>query len=127
MAVEPFAPTGPGRMLSRAQVIAVTCPGVAVERARTTEGAGLEAFPRIVPEHFGLQKVIMPAFGGEDRWDEASREVFGPARRALDAPVERGQADGSVDPEVAPSGRDSPCGQGSARRGSCRRRAHTRL
>ncbi|WP_444960824.1 TetR/AcrR family transcriptional regulator [Nocardiopsis sp. M1B1] len=74
----------------------------ATERARTTEGTGLEAFRRLVPEYFGLQKVVMLAFGADDSWDEMLEEECGEADRALFALVERGHADGSIDPRITP-------------------------
>ncbi|MFD6949994.1 TetR family transcriptional regulator [Nocardiopsis sp. TSRI0078] len=75
----------------------------ATERACTTEGTGLEAFRRLVPEYFGLQKVIMLAFGNEDSWNETSQEEWGAADLALYALVERGHADGSIDPRITPA------------------------
>ncbi|OOC54989.1 MULTISPECIES: TetR/AcrR family transcriptional regulator [Nocardiopsis] len=75
----------------------------ATERARVTEGTGLEAFRRLVPEYFGLQRVIMLAFGNEESWDEVSQDECGAADRALYALVERGHADGSIDPRITPA------------------------
>ncbi|WP_159942765.1 MULTISPECIES: TetR/AcrR family transcriptional regulator [unclassified Nocardiopsis] len=72
----------------------------ATKRARTTEGTGLEAFRRLIPEYFGLQRVVMLAFGGEETWEEDAE--WGPADLALRSLVERGHADGSIDPEVTP-------------------------
>jgi AcrR family transcriptional regulator len=74
----------------------------ATERARTTEGTGLEAFRRLVPEYFGLQKVIMLAFGADDSWNELDEQGCGEADRALFDLVERGHADGSIDPRITP-------------------------
>ena len=68
----------------------------ATQRARTTEGTGLEAFRRVIPEYFALQKVVMLAFGNE----EEPAEECGESDLALTALIERGHADGSIDPAI---------------------------
>ncbi|MFD3683360.1 TetR/AcrR family transcriptional regulator [Nocardiopsis sp. NPDC058631] len=73
----------------------------AMHRARTTEGTGLEAFRRLIPEYFALQKVIMLAFGNEEDYTESPEEECGEADLALTALIERGHADGSIDPAIS--------------------------
>ncbi|MFJ9556729.1 TetR/AcrR family transcriptional regulator [Nocardiopsis sp. NPDC101807] len=75
----------------------------AMQRARTTEGTGLEAFRRLVPEYFALQKVVMLAFGQEEDFTEDAEEECGEADLALTALIERGHADGSIDPAISAS------------------------
>lgn len=72
----------------------------ATQRARTAEGTGLEAFQRLVPEYFALQRVIMLAFGSDEDCEEPAEEDLSASDLALTALIERGHADGSIDPAI---------------------------
>ncbi|CAL9563289.1 HTH-type transcriptional repressor LfrR [Nocardiopsis dassonvillei] len=75
----------------------------ACERARTTEGTGIEAFTRLVAEYFTLRKVVMLAFGSDDLTEAAGQEdECGQADLALRALIERGHEDGTIDPRIGP-------------------------
>ncbi|MDE3722711.1 helix-turn-helix domain containing protein [Nocardiopsis sp. N85] len=75
----------------------------ATERARTTEGTGIEAFTRLVAEYFTLRKIIMLAFGSEDFIEAPpDEENCSSADLALFALVERGHEDGTIDPRITP-------------------------
>jgi AcrR family transcriptional regulator len=75
----------------------------ATERARLDEGTGADALRRLCEEYFDLGDVLSLVFGDPqcledvDWGDEKSPE------RCLEAAVERGHDDGSIDPELPAS------------------------
>lgn len=74
----------------------------ATERARTTEDTAIKAFTRLASEYFGLHRVIMITFGGEDMTSEHDEEECGPSDLALYELIERGHEDGTIDPRITP-------------------------
>ncbi|SFP02745.1 DNA-binding transcriptional regulator, AcrR family [Amycolatopsis arida] len=75
----------------------------ATERARLDDGTALEAFDRLCQEYFELGELLTLLFNdveltASDAWDEETD-----ADRALLRLVERGHAEGGIDPELEPA------------------------
>ncbi|MBN6039298.1 TetR/AcrR family transcriptional regulator [Amycolatopsis sp. 195334CR] len=73
---------------------------LAAARARLDQGDALEALDRLCQEYFDLGDVMMllfnnPSLISDEDWEEESD-----ADRALNRLIERGQAEGTIDPEM---------------------------
>ncbi|AXB43080.1 TetR/AcrR family transcriptional regulator [Amycolatopsis albispora] len=72
----------------------------ATVRARLGEGTALEALDRLCQEYFDLGDVMLLLFNNpglitDEQWDEETE-----ADRALNRLIERGHAEGTIDPEL---------------------------
>ncbi|MCW4353446.1 TetR family transcriptional regulator [Hoyosella sp. YIM 151337] len=72
----------------------------ATERARPEEGTGNEALMRVCQEYFELDELIAVAYGDFTQGDDL--ETLDDMDADLLALVERGHADGTIDPTLSP-------------------------
>jgi AcrR family transcriptional regulator len=75
----------------------------ATERARIDEGSALEAMERLCQEYFELGDGLLLAFEDPQSMKGGDWETETESDRALLRLVERGQAEGVIDPELPPT------------------------
>ncbi|GAB3488434.1 hypothetical protein GCM10027440_35000 [Nocardiopsis coralliicola] len=70
----------------------------AVQAARIGEGTGAEAYARLTGEYFSLGNLVLVSWDGT----EAEEEVADPDEEVMVPLVQRGHADGTLDPRIGP-------------------------
>ncbi|MBB6172811.1 AcrR family transcriptional regulator [Nocardiopsis mwathae] len=75
----------------------------AVRSARIGDGTAAEALNRLVSEYFDTYELVFLAFTSDDDWAASADDEPDESDAALAELVERGHADGTIDPRLSPA------------------------